>query len=185
MEKKRLIMLLAIIGLALAGCKPTDKTGTGDSSKATGAEDTVVGTYDSRAIAVAFPGTEIFKQTMADLESRQAKAKAGGDTTEIKNLEAEAQSLQAMLHKQAFSTAPVDNILLHIAEQLPEIKKQAGVELIVSKWDTQELAKYESSQKKDVTILLVEALKPTADGKKMAIEIMKSKPLPLEKMNAH
>ena len=46
----------------------------------------------------------------------------------------------------------------------------------------QQFAKYKSSQKKDVTVLLVEALKPNADGKKMAIEIMKSDPLPLEEM---
>ena len=88
-----------------------------------------------------------------------------------------------MLHKQAFSTTPVDNLMEYIAVQLPDIKKQAGVELIVSKWDTQALAEYESSQKKDVTVLLIEAFKPNADGKEMAIEIMKSDPLPLEEMN--
>ena len=179
MEKKHLIMLLVIIGLALAGCKPTDETGTSASD----GEETVVGVYDSRAIAVAFPVTAFFKQTMADLEIRQDKAKAAGDQTEIKKLESEAQSLEGMLHKQALSTAPVDNLMAYIAGQLPEIKKQAGVELIVSKLDTQALAKYESSQKKDVTVLLVEAFKPNADGKEMAIEIMKSDPLPLEEWN--
>jgi hypothetical protein len=171
-------ILLCTVVLASIGCDKNTKQETKTDPSAPR-----VGIYDSRAIAVAFPGTAFCKQTMSDLESRQDKAKAAGDQTEIKKLESEAQSWDGMLHKQALSTAPVDNLMAYIAGQLPEIKKQAGVELIVSKWDTQALAKYESSQKKDVTVLLVEAFKPNADGKEMAIEIMKSDPLPLEEWN--
>ncbi len=81
-----------------------------------------------------------------------------------------------------FSAAPVDDILKHIANRLPEIKKLAKVNLIVSKWNTQALAKYKSAKQVDVTMLLVEAFKPNARQKKSAIGIQKRNPIPLEKM---
>lgn len=156
----------------------------------TGAEKPVastprIGTYDSRAIAVAFVGSEVFEQTMADLKLRHDKAQAAGDKELTAKLEAEGIALQKELHKQGFSTAPVENILKHIASQLPEIKKQAQIDMIVSKWNTKALAENPSAEQVDVTMFLVEAFKPNDKQKKSAVEIQKHDPVPLEKMNDH
>ena len=61
-----------------------------------------IGTFDSRAIAVAFVGSEVFNQYMADLKSRHIAAEAAGDKKKITELEKEGANQQKMLHKQGF-----------------------------------------------------------------------------------
>lgn len=144
-----------------------------------------IGTYDSRAIAVAFSGSPAFKQRMVDLKDRHDKAEAAGDKKLIAKLKAEARAQQKMAHRQAFSTAPVDDILKHIAAQLPKIKKDAGVAAIVSKWNIEALAKHKSAERVDVTMRLVEALEPNERQKKIAIAIQEHEPVPIEEMKDH
>lgn len=153
---------------------------------------TRIGTYDSRAIAVAFCGSEVYKATfgkkLADMMAKYKEAKAAGDKKRVEELEAWGEAHQALAHKQAFSTAPVDDILDHINNQLLAIKKQANVGLLVSKWDKKTLAKHKSAARVDVTMKLIEAFKPNNKQKKSAIEIQKHDPVPLEKiekMNGH
>ena len=175
---KLTIILCAFI--ATTGCADTAKP-----KKTADAPGARIGTYDSRAIAVASVGSKVFKQYMADLQSRHEKAKAAGDSKLIAKLEAEGASQQKLLHKQGFSTAPVDNILEHIADQLPKIKEQAKVDIIVSKWNEKELSKHKSAELTDITMALVEAFEPNAKQKKHAVEIQKHKPVPLEQMKSH
>jgi hypothetical protein len=84
------------------------------------------------------------------------------------------------MHMQAFSTAPVDDILEHIKDSLPEIKQKAGVTTLVSKWDQEALARYPSAELVDVTMMLVDALHPNEQQRKHAIEIQKQAPIPLD-----
>jgi len=148
-----------------------------------------VGVYDSRAIAIAFVGSDVYKAShgrkLAEMMMKYKKAKAENNQERMSELEVWGKAQQALLHKQGFSTAPVDDILKHVADQLPKIKKQAGVDLIVSKWDTQALAKHESAEQVDITMLLVEVFKPNDKQKKSAIEIQNHDPVPLEKMEDH
>jgi len=135
-----------------------------------------IGIYDSRAIAVAFVGSDIFKQYMTNLTNRQEKAKVEGNHKLSDKLEQEGVALQKRLHQQAFSTASVDNILAHVKSQILEIKKQTNVKDIVSKWDAQTVDVYHPMNQVDVTSLLIEAFKPNARQKKSAIEIQKHAP---------
>ena len=59
---------------------------------------------------------------MTDLKSRHASAEAAGDRKRIAEREKEGAAQQELLHKQAFSAAPVDNILKHI-----EVQEHCGV----------------------------------------------------------
>ena len=92
-----------------------------------------VGIFDSRAVAVAYAHSEWngIDAKMAEME----KAKAAGDTKKIKELEAWGPAQQAKLHKQGFGTAPVQDLLKHIKGDIPKIAKEAGVDIIISKWD--------------------------------------------------
>ena len=45
--------------------------------------------------------------------------------------------LQVRLHQQVFSTGPVSGILAKVRDRLPALAAQAGVALIVSKWEMQ------------------------------------------------
>ena len=85
------------------------------------------------------------------------------------------------MHKQAFSTAPVTNILEMIKDRLPAIREDAGVHMLVSRWDKAALAKYKHAQTVDVTVPLIGALNPTERQRQSAIEIQKHEPIPLQK----
>src|SRR5215469_3346113 len=82
--------------------------------------------------------------------------------------------------KQGFSTAPVDELLLHITNALAEIQKTAGVTSFISKWDEAGLKKHAGAERVDVTMKLVDAFQPNERQRKFAIEVQNRKPLSLE-----
>jgi hypothetical protein len=142
-----------------------------------------VGVYDSRAIAVAFGDSEAWQASTGKQLAMRAEynaAKAAGNQKRVAELEAQGKAQQTLVHKQGFSTAPVDDILKNIQDKLPEIAKAAGVSAIVSKWDKDALAKYQSAELVDITMPLVNAFHPTERQLKFAIDIQKQAPISLE-----
>ncbi|MEQ2007146.1 MAG: hypothetical protein ABMA26_10130 [Limisphaerales bacterium] len=140
-----------------------------------------IGVYDSRAIAVAYAGSAFQQQKMKDLTARHQQAKAAGDAKETARLEAEGRAWQAALHRQGFGTAPVDDLLAHIAGELPRIREAAGVTPLISKWNQPELAKHTNAERVDVTMQLVDAFRPTETQRKRAIEIQQHRPVRVKK----
>jgi hypothetical protein len=143
-----------------------------------------VGVYDSRAIAVAFGNSEAWQATagkqLAAMRAEYNAAKAAGDQKRVAELEAQGKAQQTLLHKQGFSTAPVDDILRNIQDKIPEIARTAGVSAVVSKWDKDALAKYKAAELIDITMPLVNAFHPTDRQLKFAIDIQKQTPISLE-----
>ena len=171
------ITLCVLTGLAAFGCiqePPPEKEG----APATPAR---IGIYDSRAIAVAYCGSTFFRDYIRGLHARHDAAKTAGDKKGISEAEAKGKEQQKRLHAQGFSTAPVDDILQHIKGHLPDIKKEAAVNILVSKWDKKSLAKYKTAQKKDVTMLLVEAFDPDERTLKAVEQIQAKKPISLRR----
>lgn len=143
----------------------------------TASPDERIGVYDSRAIAVAYAGSAFQQQKMQDLTSRHQRAKAAADTQGIARLEAEGQAWQVALHRQGFGTAPVDDLLAHIAGELPHICKAAGVTTLVSKWNAPELARHPHAERVDVAMQLVDGFRPNETQRKRALEIQKHRPV--------
>jgi hypothetical protein len=139
-----------------------------------------IGIYDSRAVAVAFAGSPAFEQELRSLKADYQKANAAGDLETVAKLKAEGKALQIKLERQGFSTVPVDDILAHITNALPEIERSAGVTSIISKWNETELKKHPNAEEVDVTLKLIDALQPNERARKSAIEIQKQKPISLE-----
>ncbi len=135
-----------------------------------------IGVYDSRAVAVAYGGSPFMTQKLQALKAQHQQAQQAGDTALAARLQAEGRAWQAQLHQQAFGTAPVDDILLHIAADLPAIQRAAGVVRLVSKWDRAELDKATKAEPVDVTMALVDALRPTAKQRQYAIDIQAQPP---------
>jgi hypothetical protein len=175
MKMMKTMVLMGCVATMLAGSARTEEA----SGKSTAAK-LRVGTYDSRSVAVAFAGSEAFNKWMGDLKAEKDKAKAAGDQKRIAELNAEAAARQKLMHKQGFSTTPVDNILDQIKDKLPMIKEKAGVTALMSRWDKTGLAKYQDSELVDVTMALVDAFNPNDRQRKSAIEIQKHDPIPLE-----
>lgn len=169
-----LVSLIAVIPVSIAasGCA---------SKPAKRADSTTerIGVYDSRAVAVAWVGTEAFTQSLNALRKEAEQAKATGDRERAAALEKEGAAMQQHLHTQGFSTAPVDDILAHFQDQLAQIRLATGVAALVSKWDEAALAKHAGAEQLDVTEQLVDAMHPNDRQRKSALEIVKSKPIPL------
>lgn len=175
MSKRKMAWILAWAILGPLGC-------AGSRHEIAGAKERI-GIYDSRAVAVAYCGTEHHNREIGRLRQAHKQAIKAGDKKKAKRIEAEGKSRQKRLHRQGFSTAPVDNMLEAIKNRLPEIASQANVSAIVSKWDKKALGRYKSAELVDVTDRIVAQFNPSEKALK-AIEEMKSvPPIPLWKMN--
>ncbi len=142
-----------------------------------------VGVYDSRAVAIAFAGTDIFQKTLQELRKRYDKAKASGDQATVSALDAEGQAWQTRLHRQGFSTAPVDDILAHYTEKLARLKEERGLTALVSRWDRETLARHADAEQVDVTMKIVELLHPNERQLEAAQEALHHRPIPLAKLD--
>jgi len=169
-----LVSMIAVIPVSIAasGCasKPAEPAKSPTEK---------IGVYDSRAIAIAWVGTEAFKQSLDSLRKESEQAKAGGDRERAAALEKEGAAMQQRLHAQGFNTVPVDDILAHFQDQLAQIRVATGATALVSKWDEAALAKHAGAEQLDVTERLVDALHPDDPQRKTALGIVKVKPVPL------
>ena len=142
-----------------------------------------IGVYDSRGIAVAYAGTEHHERETARLAEMLKQAKAAGDEKRAKEIDARIWSRRKRLHRQGFGGAPVDDILETIKDSLPEIRRQANVSALISKWDKKALRRYRSAERVDVTDLMVQPFNPN-EKKLKTIEAMKGRPpVPLWRLN--
>ncbi|MDD3142946.1 MAG: hypothetical protein PHG32_01995 [Candidatus Cloacimonetes bacterium] len=89
-------------------------------------------------------------------------------------------ALQQLMHKQGFSTWPVDDILERIKDQIPEIAKQAGVDIIVCKWDI--VYQLPGVEFIDVTDLLVMPFAPDASTLDLIKSLREIEPVSLEEL---
>jgi hypothetical protein len=146
----------------------------------TSKKSVVVGTFDSRIVAVAYYNTEANMSYVAGLKAEHAKAEASGDEERAKELEAIGEASQELAHKQAFSTWPVDNILESIEEKIPEIAQQAEVDIIVSKWNI--IYQQSGLEFVDVTDIMVKLFNPDEQMLKMLDQMKNQPPIPLEEL---
>ncbi|MEK6650365.1 MAG: hypothetical protein AABY75_05275 [Bacteroidota bacterium] len=136
-----------------------------------------VGTFDSRAVAIAYGqsaafGTEM-KQLMADFQ----KAKEEKNEKLVAELESKGQTQQKLLHLQGFSIGSVSEILAKYDDALKAVAKEVNVAAVVSQYELL----YQGSGV--VTVDLTEALVKKINDSPRVIgmlgEIKKNKPLPM------
>jgi len=139
-----------------------------------------VGIYDSRAIAVAYVRSDMMHQWMAGLAAERDKAKAAGDEKRVRELEAQGGAQQKRFHEQGFSTASVANLVDRIRDQIPGVAREAGVVLVVSKWEV--MYKDPAVEYVDVTLPLVRKFTTDPRALKTVDELMKRPPIPLDEL---
>jgi hypothetical protein len=178
-----LCVVIGLVGMSIKGAESAAPVAGTEASPET-AKPIRVGVFDSRAVALAycrehFQSTE-FKDHLKQLKDERDRAKAAGDEEKAKKLEAQGEAGQEQVHLQIFGTAPVDEIVAKIKDQLPEIARQAGVDLIVSKWNLT----YQSSEAAviDVTELMVKPFHPDEKTMKIIHDLAKQKPLSAEEI---
>jgi hypothetical protein len=174
-------IVAALLGISAIGADPAAK------EPAPAAKPIRVGTFDSRAVALAyyrkFYRSPEFTARLSKLRDEHDKAKAAGNLEKAKKLEAEGRGEQAHSHSQVFGSAPIDEILAKIKDKLPEIAKQAGVDLIVSKWTL--AYRSPDAQFVDVTEPMVQLFQPDEQTLKIIREIPNHPPLSPEELKKH
>jgi Skp family chaperone for outer membrane proteins len=140
-----------------------------------------IGTFDSRAIALAFWHSEEGTKRIKDLFEEAEKAKAAKDEKRAKELAIEGPGLQVRMHQQVFSTGSVTDIVEKIKSKIPSIAKEAGVSLIIPTW--QIAYKDPSVEHVDVTARLVKLFNPSDETLRAIEDLRKHEPVPIEKMS--
>jgi hypothetical protein len=169
-----------LTGTLATAAEPAPK----DNAAGADAKAIRVGVFDSRGVALAYYRQYLrspeFVARLKKLKEDHDKAKAAGDTEKAKQLEAEGQSMQEHSHLQVFGNAPIDEIVAKIKDRLPQIAKEAGVDLIVSKWS---LA-YQSPDARyvDVTEPMAKLFQPDEATMKMIRDIPNHPPASAEQI---
>lgn len=138
-----------------------------------------VGTYDNRAIAVAFAPSKFSDELYHKMKRARDEARESGDEKRVKEVEARAGWLQKKLHFQGFGRAPVGDLMAHIKEKLPEVARKANVDVIA--WEYDYTGK--NVERVDVTDLLVAQFNPSPKTLKTIEQLTQKKPIPLETLD--
>ena len=134
---------LVLVFLGLTGCTASRHEAVAPRIR--------IGTYDSRAVAIAYCGSDWHEAKIAERARAYEQAKAVGDKKTVRQIESEMEAHQKRLHRQGFGTAPVDDILAVIADKMPGIAERANVAVIGSQWDKRFLKANKSADLVDVT----------------------------------
>lgn len=136
-----------------------------------------VGIFDSRGVALAYARSGLYAPVRRDLKAKYEKAKAENDEKTIKECEAEGPARHQVQMQQVFSVASVADILEAVKADLPNVAREAGVDIIVSKWEV--VHKDPSIELVDVTANLVKLFKPDEATLKMLGDMDKQPPVSL------
>ena len=138
---------------------------------------TRIGTYDSRAIAIAYAPSKF--NPVAENMKAYEKAKAAGDEKRMEELEQWGKKHQRQLHRQGFAIVPVTDLLDHVEDKLPEVAQAAGVVAIVRACDFQS----DQVELVDVTDRLVELFDPSEKTLENARSIRTKPPVDLDDLD--
>ena len=175
MKISRKVMKLSLVVAVLAMC-----AGHAAAQEKAPPPALRVGVYDSRGITIAWAHSQEFRQEDAKLKADYEQAKAKGDTVQARKLEKEGQTMGLELHLRGFSTAGAGDLLRKVADGLPAVAREAGVALIVSKW---ELAYMDPGLEViDVTVPLAKLFKPDEETFKYIDALAAQKPVPLDEV---
>jgi hypothetical protein len=132
-----------------------------------------VGVYDSRAVAIAAVRGGVAADKVRQLHQQLAEAEAAGDEKLAAQIKKRGEALQTVRHLQAFSNAPVDDILIDLKDRLPALAADAQVDLIVARVDFAA----EGVEVVDLTDRLVAEFKPDRQTTQILASMHGKKPL--------
>ena len=142
-----------------------------------------VGVYDSRGIAIAYAHSEHWSKILKEKKAALEQAQKDGDIEKVKEIKAWGPAQQAKAHLQGFGTAPVHDCFECVKDQIPDVAKAAGVDVIVSKWEFDYLSS--DAEMVDVTMELAKLFEPSERAWKSIKSLDKWKPYSHEKLERH
>ncbi len=136
-----------------------------------------VGTFDSRAVALAYYRSPEQARWVAGLKGDIERATAAHDDAHAKELEARGSARQMLMHQQVFSNGSVANIAAAIADRLPPLAAAAGVTMVVSEWELSYCAT--SVERVDLTPQIVALFNPDDATRKLLNQMKGQSPISL------
>lgn len=161
---------LLVLLVVLIGCEP-------ETSRlkeiAVDFSDVRVGTYNTRAIAVAWVRSDEFDRKIRSVMDECQKARDTGDTKRMNELKATTRAGQDRVHQQTFGDAPIPDIMARLKDDLPKIARKNNVQVIVAQ------DRYEGPPATfvDVTDQLVEQFHPTQETRDAIRKLLKHPPV--------
>lgn len=139
-----------------------------------------IGTFDSRVIALAYFRSADYQLVLSEFHKNYQKAKAEQNDSLIQVMEKEGPWTQIRMHLQVFSNAGTANIMSRVAHELPKIAREAGVVMIVSKW---EMPYCDATvETVDVTMAIAKLFKPDEQTLKIIGQMKGQDPIPFDKL---
>lgn len=166
----------------LAGCVLAPDPGLAAAPPAP-AEPLVLGTFDSRVLAIAYYRSDEFERSQQGRIAEYERAKAAGDASAMAAIEREMEERQKQVHRQGFGAAPIPELLALIEDRIPEVARSAGVQAVVSKWDLVWLDA--DAPTVDLSLQLAELFEPDTETRRLLPEVLRQKPVPLDELERH
>ncbi len=143
-----------------------------------GATGLRVGTYDSRAVVVAWfrSGADT---AIEELAKDHRKAKDAKDDARAQAIAQSMEWLQNLRHMQAFGNAPIHDVIERMKDAVAEEARKAGVQLVVR--DVDIAWRTEGVTLVDLTEALLERCHSTKETREMALQMKGHPPIPLER----
>ncbi|MHC5063683.1 MAG: hypothetical protein ACYTG5_06890 [Planctomycetota bacterium] len=170
---------VALLGVVL-GCASSTVESVGAPQEPS-AEGLRIGVFNTRAVALAYGRSSRPDCMIAQADKIRAAHKAAeeaGDEDKAKELAAQAVARQEKIHTQVFSDAPIPEILQLIEDEMADVAKAAGVDLIVG----QVLHKAKGVELIDITWHMCTPFEPDEKTRKGIEELLKTKPVPLSEL---
>lgn len=149
--------------------------------------EAVVGTFDSRAVAMAYVRSTEFTDYLSEQQTHVSKAisraEKAGDHELLTALNALGPAMQARIHRQGFGAAPIDDILARLEDRLPGIAKEHGVAFLVSKWAVS--YRGPEAESVDVTDALVAEFNPSEKTLEAIASLIATDPVQLDQLKGH
>ncbi|MGA2219354.1 MAG: hypothetical protein ABSG51_14775 [Terracidiphilus sp.] len=126
----------------------------------------VIGTYDKASIVLAYYRSPIWAAILDDRRFELKTVKAANDTARAKELEKYGGESQDLAMQQLAGKAPIDNILAVLQPEFKELTGRMKLAAIV-----ESPAPDSKAATVDVTSLLMDWLRASAETRKMATEM--------------
>lgn len=134
-----------------------------------------IGTFDSRAVAIAYYNSKDFKHTIESSMSDMKAAEENGDKKAIAKIKRGRSLQQAIKHEQGFGKGSINDIIEKIKDKIAALGKKENLTAIISKWEVV----YNSAEVElvDITERVVDLFEPNERMKEMTKEVLMSEPV--------
>lgn len=166
-----LLACLLAVAVPVAGIAVTASRVVDPSTSRQG--DVKIGTYDSRAIAIAWAASS--HNPVAEKMKEYEAAKKANDKAKVVELEAWGPAHQRLLHFQGFGDVPVGELLVPVEKEIEKLLRDKGLAAMTRHCD----AVGDKVEIVDVTDDLVQLFKPSGRTLEMVSQIRDSQPLSL------